>query len=483
MWFLRGNLLAVLFTITFAFTLTFLVDWSSLLSCTSPETCANAHLFKSNPLAGLSFVRFVFLISFLVTLAFWGLAAAGAFMTIREARDAAFYYQDYLGIPLDSDKVSFSPLQAVSWAEVARRLVRLQNGPSRPEDAALDESWTGQQTWCMLQARISMVEMTNLLMRDSSYALLLQGEESPLLQMIPAWVPLSSHFVASNAVNWIIKTLILPCLLDEHSKQLFPEITTEEFARGFRKRLRLWGLVAFATLVPVLMMSFLFTWLKYTDDFRSARASPLQREWTNVAKYHTREFLELPHLHRSRLNSALLPRGGGSVTETFVNMSWGTTPIEGASRRLIKYVCGSIAGALFALALWDDSPLLHVVFAGKNLLWYLAVSGALVSLVSRSGDDEGRGQTADGASKSALSSGASPQVSPTSNRRGVSSPGRRANSGPHGFSESAAILSSSSPTPLTAWAATMKLLQTIHYLPKMTTSSPPGFTVPTDEFS
>ncbi|KAF4687610.1 Autophagy- protein 9A, partial [Perkinsus olseni] len=291
-----GNLLAVLFTITFAFTLTFLVDWSSLLSCTSPETCANAHLFKSNPLAGLSFVRFVFLISFLVTLAFWGLAAAGAFMTIREARDAAFYYQDYLG-----------------------------NGPSRPEDAALDESWTGQQTWCMLQARISMVEMTNLLMRDSSYALLLQGEESPLLQMIPAWVPLSSHFVASNAVNWIIKTLILPCLLDEHSKQLFPEITTEEFARGFRKRLRLWGLVAFATLVPVLMMSFLFTWLK-----------------------------------------------------------------------LIKYVCGSIAGALFALALWDDSPLLHVVFAGKNLLWYLAVSGALVSLVSRSGDDEGRGQTADG---------------------------------------------------------------------------------------
>ncbi|KAF4703385.1 Autophagy- protein 9A, partial [Perkinsus olseni] len=114
---------------------------------------------------------------------------------------------------------------------------------------------------------------------------------------------------------------------------------------------------------------------------------------------------------------------------------------------------------------------------------YLAVSGALVSLVSRSGDDEGRGQTADGASKSALSSGASPQVSPTSNRRGVSSPGRRANSGPHGFSESAAILSSSSPTPLTAWAATMKLLQTIHYLPKMTTSSPPGFTVPTDEFS
>ncbi|KAF4741945.1 hypothetical protein FOZ63_021665, partial [Perkinsus olseni] len=92
-----GNLLAVLFTITFAFTLSFLVDWSSLLSCTSPETCANAHLFKSNPLAGLSFVRFVFLISFLVTLAFWGLAAAGAFMTIREARDAAFYYQDYLG--------------------------------------------------------------------------------------------------------------------------------------------------------------------------------------------------------------------------------------------------------------------------------------------------------------------------------------------------------------------------------------------------
>ncbi|KAF4722035.1 hypothetical protein FOZ63_005707, partial [Perkinsus olseni] len=101
-----GNLLAVLFTITFAFTLTFLVDWSSLLSCTSPETCANAHLFKSNPLAGLSFVRFVFLISFLVTLAFWGLAAAGAFMTIREARDAAFYYQDYLGVVVGDSVVA-----------------------------------------------------------------------------------------------------------------------------------------------------------------------------------------------------------------------------------------------------------------------------------------------------------------------------------------------------------------------------------------
>ncbi|EER04479.1 hypothetical protein Pmar_PMAR008031 [Perkinsus marinus ATCC 50983] len=294
-------------------------------------------------------------------------------MTIKEARDAAFYYQDYLG------------------------------------------------------ARISIVEMTNLLMRDSSYALLLQGEESPLLSMIPPWVSLPSHFVASNAVNWVIKTLIMPCLIDEHSKQLFPEITTEEFARRLRKRLRLWGLVAFVTLIPVLMMSFLFTWLKYTDDFRSARASPLQREWTNVAKFHTREFLELPHLHRSRLNSALLPRGGGSVTETFVNMSWGTTPIQGATKRLIKYVCGSIAATLFALALWDDSPLLHVVFAGKNLLWYLAVSGTLVSLVSRSTDDGERGQTADA-------------------------------------------------TPLNAWVATMRLLQTklsavvsrqIHYLPQM----------------
>ncbi|KAF4746860.1 Autophagy- protein 9A [Perkinsus olseni] len=167
--------------------------------------------------------------------------------------------------------------------------------------------------------------------------------------------------------------------------------------------------------------------------------------------------------------------------------------------RLIKYVCGSIAGALFALALWDDSPLLHVVFAGKNLLWYLAVSGALVSLVSRSGDDEGRGQTADGecvevsAQLGSIAASLADQQSSRSNKSGAESKfrvdqnlrdeDRRQTIRPHGLSEGVAILSSSSPTPLTAWAATMKLLQTIHYLPKMTTSSPLGFTVPTDEFS
>ncbi|KAF4655850.1 Autophagy- protein 9A [Perkinsus chesapeaki] len=397
-----GNLLAVLFTITFAFTLSFLVDWSSLLSCTAAETCASVHLFKTNPFAGMGFTKLILFLSFIVTLAYWGLAAVGAFMTIKEARDAAFYYQDYLGIPLDSDKVSFSPLQAVSWAEVARRLVRLQNGSSRAEEGLMNESWTGQQTWCMLQSRITTVEMTNLLLRDSSYAMLLQGEESALLHIVPSWVPLRGHFIASNAVNWIIKTLILPCLLDEHSRQLFPEISTEEFARGFRKRLRLWGLVAFVTLVPVLMMSFLFTWLK-----------------------------------------------------------------------LIKYVCGSIAAALFALALWDDSPLLHVVFAGKNLLWYLAVSGALVSLVSRSndGDGGGRDKSADGAAVSSSSSGSvgmSPQPSPSNHhRRAPSSPGRRGPSSTSGGVEGQGGHPSSSPTPLSAWAATMRLLQAIHHLPEI----------------
>lgn len=138
------------------------------------------------------------------------------------------------------------------------------------------------------------------------------------------------------------------------------------------------GLLNLVLVVPVLIFVTIYFFMRHAEEFRSHRASPFQRQWTDYARWSFREFNELPHQFKARMSKAQ------AGAEAYVRCTRPPSPVLDALLRCVKYVAGSILAVLLVVALFDETPLLYVKIQEKNLLWYLAFFGFVFAVADNS---------------------------------------------------------------------------------------------------
>jgi len=142
------------------------------------------------------------------------------------------------------------------------------------------------------------------------------------------------------------------------------------------------GLANLVLVPPVLIFVALYFFMRHAEEFRSQRASPFQRQWTDYAHWTFREYNELPHEFNARMCAAQ------AAAEAYVHCTTPSSPVLKSVQRCVKFIAGSVLAALLLVALWDDSPLLFVKVQDKNLLWYLAVFGFAFAVADGAGDED-----------------------------------------------------------------------------------------------
>lgn len=346
--------MALAFTIGFSFVLLFFLDWQALFSCDSEESCRAVSLIFEQPFSSMGLRRSSLLVCFILFMAYWVSNAVAAAHNIRDAAEISTYYKDRLGI------VSDALLATMEWSEVVSRLIEQQR----------------KLPVCIVQDDLTALEIANVIMREDNYMIALTNHHA-FTSRLPPWIP--HRLVYTRSVLWNLRTAIFRWFFDSRGRVCREFLDCPD---SLAQRLRFMGLINLLLVVPVLVFVTIYFFMRHAEEFRSHRASPFRRQWSDYAQWTFREFNELPHQFSARMLRAQ------AAAEAYVESTRTPSPVLNALRRCVRYVSGSILAVLLIVAVWDDTLLLFVKVQDKNLLWYIALFGFVFAVADSAGDGE-----------------------------------------------------------------------------------------------
>jgi len=351
-----SHVVALAFTIGFSFVLLFLIDWEALLACDSEESCRAISIYYAKPFRDLGFRRAGVLVCTVLFVFYGAMNVATVYQDIRDAQSISTYYKERLGIASDES------LETMTWSEVVSRLVQQQK----------------ESRFCIVQDELTALEIANIIMREDNFMIGLTSHKA-FTEGLPCWIP--RRLVFTKAVCWNLRLVIFRWqgVLDDRGRMRRDFLNRPE---ALARNLRLLGLANLVLVPPVLIFVALYFFMRHAEEFRSQRASPFQRQWTDYAHWTFREYNELPHEFNARMCAAQ------AAAEAYVHCTTPSSPVLKSVQRCVKFIAGSVLAALLLVALWDDSPLLFVKVQDKNLLWYLAVFGFAFAVADGAGDED-----------------------------------------------------------------------------------------------
>lgn len=347
------NWLASILTFILAVVVLLLVDWASVLACTSEETCGD--LFFYNPIYPLSLYRFFILVQ-LVPMGLYTviLSSLSCVAKVREAIRVARFYKDSLFIAEDDE------LHFISWPDIVARIVRHQSTSTTP--------------LCIVQDTLSALEIQNILMRTENLTLSINKRWMDLLKNEKEWKYkfILSLLLQSKAMQWCLQHGLVAWLFDDRYR-LRRDVLDSPFQVA--SRIRLIGVVSLALMGPLAIFALILLFILEADDVRSRRYSLFESEWTPLAKVVLGHFCET----RESLSDRL--RQGKEFGEEFSSSIIKNKAAE-SGLRFVKFSSAGFLAVLALIAVVQDAALLHMTLGGKSLLFLFAIFSGIVAICS-----------------------------------------------------------------------------------------------------
>ncbi|XP_068646935.1 autophagy-related protein 9-like [Aristolochia californica] len=205
---------------------------------------------------------------------------------------------------------------------------------------------------------------------------------------IPKWVPGAGPTIKSRHVGrehrlvltkyleWMLNWCILQSMFDRNFCVRRDFISNPS---ALRKRLMTSGLVMLLLSPFLVIFTLVRLFLKYAEEFYHHPSLVSSRRWSTLSKWIFREFNEVEHLFRHRVNN--------SVEHAAGYLKQFPSPIVNVVAKFISFVAGGLAAVLIIIAFLEESLLEGHIF-GRNLFWYAAVFGTVTAISRAAISDE-----------------------------------------------------------------------------------------------
>ncbi|KAM0007117.1 hypothetical protein Hdeb2414_s0019g00550591 [Helianthus debilis subsp. tardiflorus] len=358
------ELLSLAFTICFSGFFLLFVDWDGLRrakcgmdaveSGIKPCDLAKEALHE-HPLTPLTTFKVVILGYLGITFVYWIFCFLRFFVQLKDTLDIRQFYINSLG-------VTDNEMQTMPWASILEKVVRIQES----------------QQLCVVKD-LSAHDIVMRLMRKENY-LIGMLNKGVLAFPISSWVPGAGPTVKIDAngtrycltltktLEWTLNWCILHSMFDRNfciRKDFVSDRDT------LKKRLMVVG-IAMLLLSPFLVIFMLvYLFLRHAEQFYKHPSTASSRRWSNLSKWIFREFNEVDHLFKHRINS--------SVTHASDYLKQFPSPVLSIIAKFVSFVFGGFAAILIIIAFLEESLLEGHIF-GRNLFWYTAVFGAITAI-------------------------------------------------------------------------------------------------------
>ncbi|KAK4156413.1 autophagy protein Apg9-domain-containing protein [Chaetomidium leptoderma] len=283
-------------------------------------------------------------------------------LDIRRLMNIRDFYLHLLSMP-DQD------MQTITWQEVVARVMALRD--HNPKTAATltrtQRAWLGSQS----KERLDASDIANRLLRRENYLIALFNKD--ILNLTIPLPFLRNRQLFSRTMEWILMFSILDFVFDDRGQ------VNQEFLRSERRgelSLKLRGRFIFVGVMILILSPFVAGYLVvvyFLMYFHEAQKNPSilsSRTYTPLAEWRFREFNELPHLFRKRLDmshpfaSHYIDQFPKAKTEVFA--------------RTVAFISGALATVLAVATVIDPELFLGFeITPDRTVLFYTAVFGSV----------------------------------------------------------------------------------------------------------
>ncbi|KAH8645631.1 autophagy protein Apg9 [Xylariales sp. PMI_506] len=264
-------------------------------------------------------------------------------------------------------------MQTVSWQDIVSRIIGLRDQNVKtatnitPSQRRFLNKQLGRHMVGQAKERLDAHDIANRLMRRENYIIALFNKDTLDLTAPIPFLRHRSFF--SRTLLWTLQFSILDLVFND-ANQIRPQILKSEFrgqlSRELRKRFAFaatMNLIFAPFVAAFLLIDFIFT---YYNEFKTNTSAAGTRQYTPLAEWKFREFNELPHLFRERLNMSY-PYAKHYVDQ-FPKMK------TEAAARAVRFFTGALIAVLAIVGFSDPEMFVDFeIFPGMNALAFLAI--------------------------------------------------------------------------------------------------------------
>ncbi|XP_068665600.1 autophagy-related protein 9-like [Aristolochia californica] len=366
------ELLTLGFVIVFSAFFLLVVDWKGLSNAKcginavgsgiKPCDLANEAIHQ-HPLVPFTFVKGI-IVGYLGILSiYWVFCFLKFFAQLKNTLETRQFYYNSLNI-------TDHEVQTTPWESILEKVVQVQSF----------------HQLCVVKD-LSAHDVIMRVMRKENY-LIGMINKSVLSFPIPKWVPgagptIKSRYVGrehrlvlTKYLEWVLNWCILQSMFDRNFCVRRDFISNPS---ALRKRLVTSGLVMLLLSPFLVIFTLVRLFLKYAEEFYHHPSLVSSRRWSTLSKWIFREFNEVEHLFRHRVNN--------SVEHAAGYLKQFPAPIVNVVAKFISFVAGGFAAVLIIIAFLEESLLEGHIF-GRNLFWYAAVFGTVTAISRAAISDE-----------------------------------------------------------------------------------------------
>lgn len=292
------ELLSLAFTICFSGFFLLFVDWNGLRSAKCGMDAVESGIkpcdlakeaLHQHPLTPLTPFKVVILGYLGITFVYWIFCFLRFFVQLKDTLEIRQFYINSLG-------VTDNEMQTTPWASILEKVVQIQES----------------QQLCVVKD-LSAHDIVMRLMRKENY-LIGMLNKGVLSFPISSWVPGAGPTVKkgpngtryclmlTKTLEWTLNWCILHSMFDRNfciRKDFVSDRNT------LKKRLMVVG-IAMLLLSPFLVVFMLvYLFLRHAEQFYNHPSTASSRRWSNLSKWIFREFNEVDHLFKHRINSSV----------------------------------------------------------------------------------------------------------------------------------------------------------------------------------
>nr|KAJ3418122.1 autophagy protein atg9 [Polyrhizophydium stewartii] len=302
-----------------------------------------ADVIEPNCVGGMSWLTLLVVSVFTVM---WLLQAVRFVLDLGQLREMQFFFTNVLDITDDK-------LQNTLWSDVVDRIVESREAHARAHPSAL-------------LRRLDAHTIANRILRKDNYLIALFNRD-----ILDLRVPLmGQRQIMSKLMEWNLSYCIFSYVFDDRG--LFHKRFLKENNR-LQKRFRTMAFVNLVFSPFLLIFLILYLTFKYAQEYQRNPAGASARQYSPFAWWKFREFNELPHLLKMRLNRS------SDNANTYLRQFPKEYIIILA--KFVAFVSGSLLTVLLALTLFEEELQQGFeITPGRSAFFYIGVLGTILAL-------------------------------------------------------------------------------------------------------
>ncbi|KAK2442072.1 autophagy-related protein [Trifolium repens] len=358
------ELLSLGFTICFSGFFLLYVDWNGLRNAKCGMDAVESGIkpcdlgkeaLNQHPLTPLTLTKAIIVGYLGIFSIYWLFCFLRFFAQLKDTLEIRQFYYNSL-------HVTDNEIQTMPWATIVDKVVLVQS----------------TRKLCVLKD-LSAHDIVMRLMRKENYLIGMINKgvlAFPISQWFPGAGPIvqsspdgaQNRLVLTKTLEWTLNWCILQSMFDRNF------CVRRDFVlnpKTLQKRLMVVGfaMLLLSPFLVIFMLAYLF--LRHAEQFYNHPSTASSRRWSNLSRWIFREFNEVDHLFRHRINNSVLH--ASDYLKQF------PSPIISIIAKFISFVSGGFAAILIIIAFLEESLLEGHIF-GRNLFWYAAVFGTITAI-------------------------------------------------------------------------------------------------------